>query len=108
PNQSLLIPLPRTPARSALHPYTTLFRSSLQSTPGRIRTCDLRIRSPALYPAELRVLIGWMTGFEPATSGTTIQRSNLLSYTHHRSEEHTSELQSRANLVCRLLLEKNN
>ncbi len=29
-------------------------------------------------------LLGWMTGFEPATSGSTIRRSNQLSYTHHK------------------------
>ena len=41
-------------------------------TPGRIRTCDLRIRSPALYPAELRARRwGGRRGFEPAATGTT-------------------------------------
>ena len=33
--------------------------------------------------ANLRISLGWMTGFEPATSGSTIRRSNQLSYTHH-------------------------
>ena len=63
---------------------------SMRSAPGRIRTCDLRIRSPTLYPAELRAHrpftevkkeLGRETGFEPATFGTTIRRSNRLSYT---------------------------
>src|SRR5256885_10989261 len=53
-----------------------------------------------------------VTGLEPATSGVTGRRSNRLSYTRvftaARSEEHTSELQSPCNLVCRLLLEKKN
>ena len=31
--------------------------------------------------------MGWMTGFEPATSGSTIRRSNQLSYTHHEKEQ---------------------
>jgi hypothetical protein len=36
--------------------------------------------------------MGWMTGFEPATSGSTIRRSNQLSYTHHGREEGTTYL----------------
>ncbi len=40
--------------------------------PWRTRTSDLRVRSPVLYPAELRTHGGWMTGFEPATTRTTI------------------------------------
>ena len=35
---------------------------------------------------EAFMLLGWMTGFEPATSGTTNQRSNQLSYNHHFNE----------------------
>src|SRR5699024_11330089 len=49
------------------------------------------------------------TGFEPATSRSQSARSTKLSYVPRsglRSEEHTSELQSRFDLVCRLLLEK--
>ena len=37
-------------------------------------------------------LLGWMTGFEPATSGSTIRRSNQLSYTHHSKELRWTEL----------------
>ena len=36
--------------------------------------------------------MGWMTGFEPATSGSTIRRSNQLSYTHHGRKEGTTYL----------------
>src|SRR4051812_49843921 len=67
----------RRPPRSPLFPYTTLFRS-----PDRPRGCHPR-RAP--FPARL----GW-------SSRSVIRRS----------EEHTSELQSHVNLVCRLLLEK--
>src|SRR2546422_6739410 len=66
----------RRPPRSTLFPYTTLFRSSSGSSPCRISAA--RLKSPARSA-----------------------RSNSI-----RSEEHTSELQSRLHLVCRLLLEK--
>src|SRR2546421_2276114 len=70
----------RRPPRSTLFPYTTLFRSpDPRSAPGT---------PPLLLPAP-----------PPATSGARL--TALL-----RSEEHTSELQSRSDLVCRLLLEK--
>src|SRR2546428_1778159 len=70
----------RRPPRSTLFPYTTLFRS-LAYDCARART----------------VLFGG--GFAPLV---------YLSDTWERSEEHTSELQSRSDLVCRLLLEKKN
>src|SRR2546422_3739544 len=68
----------RRPPRSTLFPYTTLFRSHII---GR------RIRDPWHQPAGIdrRLCVLWL---------------------HSRSEEHTSELQSRLHLVCRLLLEK--
>src|SRR2546430_10963059 len=70
----------RRPPRSTLFPYTTLFRSS----PRRGRAC---ICAPLQFR---RLLRGGCFGRERTT----------------RSEEHTSELQSQSNLVCRLLLEK--
>src|SRR5690242_21536141 len=70
----------RRPPRSTLFPYTTLFRS--RSVGGRPRTMS----HPGRAPAARR------------TSASPAHRS--------RSEEHTSELQSHVNLVCRLLLEK--
>src|SRR5687767_15560856 len=71
----------RRPPRSTLFPYTTLFRSRL---PG------VRVRQALGVPAEL----------VPRIPGTGLPAL--------RSEEHTSELQSLAYLVCRLLLEKKN
>src|SRR5260370_29460605 len=68
----------RRPPRSTLFPYTTLFRSRVGS-PGRAAYC--------------------------ATKGALIQLAKVMAI-DHRSEEHTSELQSHLNLVCRLLLEK--
>src|SRR6266853_4262778 len=68
----------RRPPRSTLFPYTTLFRSQrgLPQPHTTDRPCPCRARTPAAILAALR------------------------------SEEHTSELQSQSNLVCRLLLEK--
>src|SRR5256885_3200946 len=71
----------RRPPRSTLFPYTTLFRSDDDPVPGRRRG-----PRGALEPARL---VRRMPGSE-----------------RDRSEEHTSELQSPCNLVCRLLLEK--
>src|SRR5690606_41725862 len=73
----------RPPPRSTLFPYTTLFRSVLGVEPG------LRVQGVPAVPVH-----------RPARRGRGIQGD--------RSEEHTSELQSRENLVCRLLLDKKN
>src|SRR2546426_2668329 len=76
----------RRPPRSTLFPYTTLFRS-----PGTAEPPRARVRAPAAPPRAGTP--------EPAsTSGIGVRC--------RRSEEHTSELQSPCNLVCRLLLEK--
>src|SRR5438477_5148400 len=77
----VLFLLVRRPPRSTLFPYTTLFRSTRGGTLQAVRGLTLDIR-----PGEVLGIVG-ETG-----SG--------------RSEEHTSELQSHVNLVCRLLLEK--
>src|SRR5690349_23175032 len=81
----------RRPPRSTLFPYTTLFRSGLR---------EERSRSPLECLKEeigqSRVLL-LLDNFE-----------QVLDAAVHRSEEHTSELQSRRDLVCRLLLEKKN
>src|SRR2546430_7404305 len=69
----------RRPPRSTLFPYTTLFRSRTQRRTSRLD----RIARPEAVRAR-RIQLG------------------------ERSEEHTSELQSQSNLVCRLLLEKKN
>src|SRR5260370_9564289 len=87
----------RRPPRSTLFPYTTLFRSldgfERMLTPELIKRFDVK--------AGLKVECRWSGGphFFPGTIAG--RRSNGI-----RSEEHTSELQSHLNLVCRLLLEK--
>src|SRR3989442_9925599 len=75
----------RRPPRSTLFPYTTLFRSLLSRAPGT-HAGDLHARSVGV--AEV--------GNDPEEGAVSAPRS----------EEHTSELQSRPHLVCRLLLEK--
>src|SRR3712207_8545723 len=84
----------RRPPRSTLFPYTTLFRS---------------IHAPATRGlVETTVSLG-STGRGENGSGDSSMRSRRMSSTRMlpvRSEEHTSELQSRQYLVCRLLLEK--
>src|SRR5258706_5118946 len=80
----------RRPPRSTLFPYTTLFRSSFE--PVKVFTDDRRPLKPRRHRSPL-------SGSRRAT-GQGNQGAAL------RSEEHTSELQSLTNLVCRLLLEK--
>src|SRR5256885_15507473 len=82
----------RRPPRSTLFPYTTLFRSRK-----RPRGRASRGKAPSLRCTRSG-LQGQRNGFLRATS-----RGRTLAW---RSEEHTSELQSPCNLVCRLLLEK--
>src|SRR3712207_8214592 len=78
----------RRPPRSTLFPYTTLFRSASPTTPA----------SPAATPTTgAAVASPSLTAASAATPTVAFVR---------RSEEHTSELQSRQYLVCRLLLEK--
>src|SRR2546425_8931436 len=83
----------RRPPRSTLFPYTTLFRSQL----GRAARLGLAAGDHLLHPAvRLRLAVG------------EVLLEHLRDVPEHeaRSEEHTSELQSLAYLVCRLLLEK--
>src|SRR2546426_4704802 len=84
----------RRPPRSTLFPYTTLFRSLLIARP--IRQLDQAIRRLGAGEFEGDIRVGG-----PADLKYLGSRLDWL-----RSEEHTSELQSPCNLVCRLLLEK--
>src|SRR2546427_8352634 len=89
----------RRPPRSTLFPYTTLFRSRrparLQVRPARDRDDAGRGRAQELrrHPAQHPYVLDGVLELD-------------LARRHRRSEEHTSELQSQSNLVCRLLLEK--
>src|SRR2546422_5999255 len=97
----------RRPPRSTLFPYTTLFRSVVRDDAVRA-TAMVRGRSPGLLtghasPDAETYKFGerWSIGY-PASAA----RRQAVSGEQSRSEEHTSELQSRLHLVCRLLLEK--
>src|SRR3712207_8987131 len=99
----------RRPPRSTLFPYTTLFRSwwfdlvTSSSAAGYLRT--LTQHYAAQY-RRLRATCGLGGPRRRRPRGTSEQTRKLLQLPASRSEEHTSELQSRQYLVCRLLLEK--
>src|SRR2546430_3753732 len=76
----------RRPPRSTLFPYTTLFRSEIVAAAPKLVLDDFQL-------GDVDVQLGAAAIFHPPLAD-------------HRSEEHTSELQSQSNLVCRLLLEK--
>src|SRR3712207_7308505 len=96
----------RRPPRSTLFPYTTLFRSTLGLGPlAHSSIIDHHPRAP-LKPSNNMFLCNKNTtlGASPVTKWLSL--CALLWQPRVRSEEHTSELQSRQYLVCRLLLEK--
>src|SRR5207249_11262733 len=88
--------LTRPPPRSTLFPYTTLFRSIVSGTGREVEMKAPTRNLPTPEDAAARARCGI---FDDAL----LSGSNLFDM---RSEEHTSELQSRFDLVCRLLLEK--
>src|SRR3712207_8329097 len=99
----------RRPPRSTLFPYTTLFRSRRRGQTGRY------VAASRLIGAAILALLGVIAtvGVDLYTDWLWFESVRLQSvYTTtlgaQRSEEHTSELQSRQYLVCRLLLEKTN
>src|SRR2546421_9697352 len=91
----------RRPPRSTLFPYTTLFRSSSTGSADRPMILVLRLSNSdfnlAMAPSSV-----------VQTGVKSLGCENRIAHLSHpkRSEEHTSELQSRSDLVCRLLLEK--
>src|SRR2546430_10352132 len=88
----------RRPPRSTLFPYTTLFRSALACI---ARNIHIMVEKPVASTVE--------EGREIVTAarraGVTLMVGHVERF-NPRSEEHTSELQSQSNLVCRLLLEQ--
>src|SRR5207249_10147773 len=96
----------RLPTRSTLFPYTTLFRSRRSSTSGS---------APPWTRCSACSTSAWSWARSRSRGGTYTMGDELLCTVaagvgtvtlNRRSEEHTSELQSRFDLVCRLLLEK--
>src|SRR2546430_11143634 len=94
----------RRPPRSTLFPYTTLFRSELLGIDWRFETSlDGHVRLPAEQQKTLNDAQRIPEYVVVGHNAATLRESSLAAL---RSEEHTSELQSQSNLVCRLLLEK--
>src|SRR2546430_13716142 len=88
----------RRPPRSTLFPYTTLFRSSGSDQPVGDHVISRESSGlPCLLQRDLR-----------RKNGARITHGDQNFRVRKRSEEHTSELQSQSNLVCRLLLEQKN
>src|SRR2546430_5587272 len=87
----------RRPPRSTLFPYTTLFRSRLAGVGAGEANISRRFVSSAFHQRN-----------SPFRSNFVTRKSGTKPSYNSRSEEHTSELQSQSNLVCRLLLEKKN
>src|SRR3712207_7152573 len=81
----------RRPPRSTLFPYTTLFRSQLAT----LSSASIWLRIMHIFKMHRQVVF-------------QLFKHLSFKYLENRSEEHTSELQSRQYLVCRLLLEKKN
>src|SRR2546422_6507680 len=91
----------RRPPRSTLFPYTTLFRSR------GVEEADPHLVDAARHPGRRQVQVDAERLHH--VGGPTERRHGAVAVLGHpRSEEHTSELQSRLHLVCRLLLEKKN
>src|SRR5690554_7122654 len=100
------------PPRSTLFPYTTLFRSFPRSCQFKSLLCNLLIKFNIVFPYKM---VSFHSCRIRCFSVTICIFACKLFPSHHtftdmnptiRSEEHTSELQSRPHLVCRLLLEK--
>src|SRR5256885_12997543 len=96
----------RPPPRSTLFPSTTLFRSKRGSPRSPRRERTFRNPGHSLEASRRRRAEGCAATRHVAARSAAIGREGVMSVA--RSEEHTSELQSPCNLVCRLLLEKKN
>src|SRR5256885_6983381 len=86
----------RRPPRSTLFPYTTLFRSQGRQKNNKGEDVQAQFKVSAKATGQNKSVQGLMA------------KEMVLTMSMERSEEHTSELQSPCNLVCRLLLEKKN
>src|SRR3712207_8782789 len=91
----------RRPPRSTLFPYTTLFRSTSRSSRSDPNAVAIRNRNRSGSRKLKNAAVGLRQNMRRSSRKLCQVRAAVL-----RSEEHTSELQSRQYLVCRLLLEK--
>src|SRR3712207_8562538 len=92
----------RRPPRSTLFPYTTLFRSAASPLPATELNCGPPVDTKNALQKLKKLGRRHQFIIVEGIGGV------MVPLTENRSEEHTSELQSRQYLVCRLLLEKNN
>src|SRR5205085_4652494 len=105
---SLLSTICTPPPQSTLLPYTTLFRSRLRSLRSKLCRCTaprIRWQEPLEQRCSLDAPILWYSRRQVRCRVRRCRRERPHQE-DRRSEEHTSELQSQSNLVCRLLLEK--
>src|SRR5687768_18256669 len=100
----------RRPPRSTLFPYTTLFRShghvEIMSEKNDRLQDDRRLLVLGIGLEKALVDLQGVEGQTPEACERRIAGAEIIAGKADRSEEHTSELQSRLHLVCRLLLEK--
>src|SRR2546427_3276703 len=94
----------RRPPRSTLFPYTTLFRSLLGKYTATFVPSGWKSATACATLEEGGILLKASAAFPSARNKGVARSSSKIS--RARSEEHTSELQSQSNIVCRLLLEK--
>src|SRR5687768_17814282 len=91
----------RRPPRSTLFPYTTLFRSRVIDVQRKLELGSRAVLLFSKFPPA------WVLGTVGLSVAKILENMEIgHNILHGRSEEHTSELQSRLHLVCRLLLEK--
>src|SRR2546423_8925510 len=99
----------RRPPRSTLFPYTTLFRSGIAISPWFYpKDVSCRVLQKQHFAQDLEEMKGqyiWSVRWYGLIERVQLPKPTRPSLSHLRSEEHTSELQSLAYLVCRLLLE---
>src|SRR5438067_10790944 len=100
----------RRPPRSTLFPYTTLFRSAEQNA-RLVKNAERYYRSmfrgrASSWNLRDQHMVETIEALVAHLDGSRQPKAIAWAHNSHRSEEHTSELQSRFDLVCRLLLEK--
>src|SRR5206468_10831450 len=104
-NTPPLVPLQSAPHPRAPHPFPTRRSSDLDLVPGELDHARERVADRRVAAARDRQRSGRVSAHELDQDPLMLVRRDEAA-TEARSEEHTSELQSRSDLVCRLLLEK--
>src|SRR3712207_7742437 len=96
----------RRPPRSTLFPYTTLFRSEAGPRHVVVRPAEATGHDPVPVARHAVLVVGEPHVYLGGGGRRAVRVEQVVEQEARRSEEHTSELQSRQYLVCRLLLEK--